>query len=327
MKRLRDSSHRSRVTRHVLLPALLAVAAVYACSVVIAFTLVPVHPQLGIAVAADLTLTAAALFWLLAVRPGHAKPAALIRVLVLGLAAARLLVGLRALGVIAIAVEAAITITLIVRGRRVVRELRALRREGHGLAAALDIALRAAIPVPLLASVLATEIATVWLALTGWFRSAPGGFTMHRRSGVVLILGVLSVLSVIEAVAMHLILIRVAPTLAIVLSALSAYGLIWLIGSAHAVRLTPLRFTPAGVVIERGALRRVTVPRDAIASAAPIAIGVSDAIDLSYTDPNVLLTLHTPVEVHGPFGRRRSSSKLLLSIDDRDAFLAQLQAQ
>jgi hypothetical protein len=149
---------------------------------------------------------------------------------------------------------------------------------------------------------------------------------MHRRSGVVMILGVLAVLSVLEAVAMHLILIRVAPTLAIVLSALSAYGLLWLIGVAHAVRLAPLRFTPAGIVIERGVFRRVTVPRAAIESAAPSAGRVGDAIDLSYTDPNVLLTLNAPVEVHGPLGRTRSSSKLLLSIDDRDAFLAQLSA-
>jgi hypothetical protein len=141
-----------------------------------------------------------------------------------------------------------------------------------------------------------------------------------------MIIGVLSVLAVIEGVALHLILMRVAPTLAIVLSALSAYGLIWLIGSAHAVRLAPLRFTPAGVMIERGAMRRVTVPREAIESAAPIAVGVSDAIDLSYTEPNVLLTLNTPVVVHGPFGRQRSSSKLLLSIDERDAFLAKLRA-
>jgi hypothetical protein len=315
------------MSRRALLPAVLAVAGVYACSIAITLTLVPLHPSLGIAVAADLTLTAAALFWLLAVRPGHAKPAALVRVLVLGFAAARLLVGLRALGLIAIAIEAAVTIMLVVRARRLLRAVRALRREGHGLPAALDIAFRAAIPVPVLASVLAGEVAVVVLALTGWFRAAPSGFTMHRRSGFLLIIGVLSALAVVEAVAMHLILVRVAPTLAIVLTALSAYGLLWLIGSAHAVRLAPLRLTPAGVLIERGPLRRVTVARDQIASASPIAVGISDAIDLSYTEPNVLLTLHSPVEVHGPFGRTRSSSKLLLSIDERDAFLAQFSAR
>ncbi len=308
----------------MLLPALLAIAAVYACAVVIAFTLLPAYPSLGIAVAADLTLTAAAWFWLLAVRPGHARPAALVRVLVLGCAAARMLVGLRALGVVAIVIEAAIVCSILVRGRRVLRDVRARRNQGHGLPAALDGAFREAIPVPAVASVLAAEVAILVLALTGWFRAAPGGFTMHRRSGVLMFFGVLAVLALVEAVAMHVILVRFAPTLAVVLSALSAYGLLWLIGSAHAVRLAPLRFTPVGVVIERGVTRRVTVPREVIASAAPIESAVTGATDLSYTDPNVLLTLHTPVEVHGLFGRSRPSSQLLLSIDDRDAFLAQL---
>ncbi len=324
MKPSVDVGHRTRVTRHACMPAVLAVAAVYACSIAITFTLVPAHPQLGLAVAADLTLTAAAVFWLLAVRPGHAKPAALIRVLVLGFAAARLLVGMRALGMIAIAMEAAIIVLIVIRARRLVRAVRARRRDGHGLAAALDMALRDLIPVPAVANVLACEIATVVLAITGWFRTAPRGFTMHRRAGVVLFLGVLSVLAVIEAVVLHVILIRVAPTLAIVLTALSAYGLIWLIGSAHAIRLSPLRLTDAGVVIERGALRRTTVPREMIESAEPIALPVADAIDLSYVEPNVLLTLREPVVVHGPFARTRKSTKLMLSVDERERFLAQL---
>jgi hypothetical protein len=304
-----------------LLPALLAVAAVYAVSTLIAFTWVRTHPQLGIAVAIDLTLTAAALFWLLAVRPGHAKPAALIRVLVLGFAFARLLLGISALGIVAIAVEACVTVYVIIRMRRLVRHVRARMGEGHGLAGALDSALREIIPAPAVASVLAMEIATVVFAITGWFRSPAAGFAMHRRSGVVLILGVLSALSVVEAVVVHIFLVRVAPTAAIVMTALSAYGLLWLVGFAHSVRLSPLRFTPQGLVIERGVTKRTVVPDGAIAAATPIAVACSDAVDLSYTEPNVLLELHAPVIVHGMFGRTRSTTKLLLSIDDREAFL------
>lgn len=305
---------------------MLAVGIVYACSTVLAFTLLPAHPSLGIAIAADLTLTASALFWLLAVRPGHARPAALVRVLVLGFALARLLVGLRALGMVAVLAEVVVLVALVVRARRVIRHVRALRTAGHGLPGALEVAFRAAIPVPLLASVLATEVATVVFALTGWFRTVPTGFAMHRRSGYLLIVGVLAVLAVVEAVAMHVILVRVAPTVAIVLSVLSAYGLLWLIGVAQAVRLAPLRFTALGLVIERGVMRRAIVPRDAIESATPVAAAAADAIDLSYVEPNVLLTLRAPVEVHGPFGRSRTTSKLTLSVDDRDGFLAALGA-
>lgn len=307
-----------------LLPAIAAVAVVYALSTVFAFTLLPGHPAIGIGIAIDLTLTAAALFWLLAVRPGHAKPAALLRVLVLGFAMARLLVGIRALGAIAIALEAAVTIYLIVRARRLVRHVRTLRADGHSLPAALDTALRAAIPVPALASVLATEIAIVIFATTGWFRSPPPGFAMHRRSGFLLIVGVLSALAVIEAVVVHIVLVRVAPTLAIVLTALSAYTLLWLVGFAHAVRLSPLQFTSQGLVIERGILRRTVVPAHSVTRATPVAATSEGAVDLSYVEPNVLLELHAPVEVRGPLGRARSTTKLLLSVDDRDAFFAQL---
>src|SRR6266542_2699379 len=80
LHRSAPSLHPRQVTRRAvapaLIPALAAVAAVYACSMVLAFTVLPAHPSLGLAIAFDLTITAAALFWLLAVRPGHAKPAA-----------------------------------------------------------------------------------------------------------------------------------------------------------------------------------------------------------------------------------------------------------
>ncbi len=313
-----------RVPRKALLPAFAAVAAVYAMSTVIAFTVLPVHPSLGIAVAVDLTVTASALFWLLAVRPGHAKPAALVRVLVLGFAMVKLLVGISALGVIAIAAELATTVYLIVRARRVIHHVRALRAEGHGLATSLDIAFRAVIPVPAVASVLAVEISTVIFATTGWFRSPPPGFAMHRRSGILMIVGVLGVLAVVEAVVVHIVLVRVSPTLAIVMTALSAYSLLWLAGFAHAVRLSPLRFTPHGLVIERGVMKRAIVPTHAVMRAVPTSASIEGALDLSYVEPNVLLELAAPVEVHGLFGRARSTTKLLLSVDDRDAFLAEL---
>jgi hypothetical protein len=315
------------VIRRALLPALLAVAVIYVVSAILSFTLMPLHPAIGIGIAIDLTLTAAAAFWLLAVRPGHAKPAALIRVLVLGFALARLLVGVSALGIVAIAIECVVTVFIIVRARRLVRHVRALRREGHGFHAALDIALRGVFPVPAVASALAMEIATVVFALTGWFRSPPEGFAMHRTSGVVLIVGVLAVLSVVEAVVVHILVAQFAPTAAIVLTALSAYGFLWLVGFLHSVRLSPLRFTDRGLVIERGVTRRAIVPTSAIVRAEVVtaidakAVG---AVDMSYVEPNLVLELASPVEVVGLFGRTKPATKLWLSIDDRDGFVARL---
>ena len=69
-------------------------------------------------------------------------------------------------------------------------------------------------------------------------------------------------------------------------------------------------------------LKRAIVPSHAVVRALPVNASDKDALDLSYVEPNVLLELAAPVEVHGVFGRPRSATKLLLSVDDRDAFLA-----
>lgn len=312
------------MVRRALVPAVLAVGAVYTISTMLALSLRPLPRPIGIGIAIDLTLTSAVLFWLLAVRPGHVGPAALIRVVVIGAVLARLLVGLAGLGVVVIGIELALLGYLAVRVRRIVGHARALMRAGQSLPTALETALQSLFPVAAVARVLAIEISMVVLAITGWFRSPPAGWTMHRQSGVLLVLGVLSALAVVEAVLVHLVVVRVAPTVAIVLTALSAYSLLWLIGFAQSVRLSPLRFIGAAITIERGISRRTVVPLRAIRRALSAPSERPAALDLSYGEPNVLLELTESVEVHRIFGRPRSATHLLLSIDGREAFFAAL---
>ena len=69
------------------------------------------------------------------------------------------------------------------------------------------------------------------------------------------------------------------------------------------------------------------MPAHVIVRAVPTTVKSDDAVDLSYTEPNVLLELSAPVQVQGMLGRTRSTTKLLLSIDERDAFLAALAEQ
>jgi hypothetical protein len=111
---------------------------------------------------------------------------------------------------------------------------------------------------------------------------------------------------------------------AIVASVLSAYGLVWMLGAAHAVRLSPLRFVGDHLVLERGFRAHALVPRALIAGATPIAAKLDGALDLSCFDPNLLLTFREPVAVHGLLGRTRMTDRVMLSVDDRDGFIAAL---
>ncbi len=313
------------MTRTALGPALLGVAVVYAASAVIAQMAIAQHPAIAMGIAFDLTVTSAAVFWWLAVRPGKASRKALVRVVALGFVAAKLLVGLSALGAVGAAAEVGVLALLVVRVRRIVRRTRVERAAGHGLPAALEIAFAAVLPARAVASALATEVAVMILAVTGWFRRAPAGYAMHRTNAYVTVIGVLGFLAVVETVILHVVLAHYAPTLAIVSTVLSIYSVAWLIGEAHAARLSPLRVIGDDLVIERGAIRRAIVPRAVIASATAIDGKVDGAVDLSLLGPNVLLELREPVIVHGMFGRQRRADKIMLSVDDRDAVLALLQ--
>jgi hypothetical protein len=149
---------------------------------------------------------------------------------------------------------------------------------------------------------------------------------MHRSSGVMAIVGVLAALAVVETVGMHVVLMQSSTTAAIVSTVLSAYTLLSILGMAHAMRLSPLRFIGDELVIERGFRARIVVPRAQIAEATPIAAKLDGTLDLSYFDPNVVVTLRSPVVAHGLFGRTRTADRVLLTVDDRDGFLATLSS-
>jgi hypothetical protein len=307
-----------------LAPALLAVAAIYAVCTLIAMSTWASHTVVATSVAFDLTVTATFAFWLLAVRPGHAPPKALIRVAAIGFVVAKLLVGLGALGMVGALAEAAVLVWLGIRIRRIARRTRELRRAGHGLHASLDVAFTDVLRPRAVASGIATEVAAMILAVTGWFRRAPAGYSMHRNTGFMAIVGVLCALAIVETVGMHLVIMQWSETAAVVSTVLSAYAVLWLFGAIHAVRLSPIRFLGDDLVIERGFGARVAVPRQLVAETTPIAAKQDGALDLSYLDPNVLLVFREPVTVHRLFGRTKKADRITISVDDRDDLLAAL---
>ena len=327
LKRTRNPRHprdmsEARVAK--LAPAVFAVAAIYAVCTAIAFSAAASHRLVATSIAFDLTVTSTAAFWLFAVRPGHVQRKSLIRVAAIGFVFAKLLVGLGALGMVGALAELVVLVWLAIRIRRIVRRTRELRRLGHGLHASLDTAFSETLRPRALSSALATEVCAAMLAVTGWFRRAPAGYSMHRNTGFMMMFGVLCALAIVETVGVHLVVMQWSATAALVITILSAYGLLWMFGMAHAVRLSPLRFLGEDLVIERGFQSRLVVPRALIADATPVATKVDGALDLAYFDPNVLLVFREPIAVHGLFGRTKTADRVTISVDDRDRFLAAL---
>jgi len=278
---------------------------------------------LGAAVTFDLTATAAVIVWWLAIRRGALPAWSAVVVFSWGVAAARAWVPHAPLGALVAvggALEVATACWIAVRGRRLVRAARAARAEGP--IGALEAGLVTAGFPARLAPFLASELAVGWLALTGWFRRpAPGGFSM-RSTGWLLIAGVISFVVIPEAIAFHVLLAHWSAIAAWLATASSLYLLLWIIGDAQAVRLYPVRVSDGVLRVMIGVRWRVAIPVSEIASVTAIHAVPPGALDLSLLEPTVLVSLRSPAEVRGLFGRRRRGDRIALTIDDAAALCA-----
>jgi hypothetical protein len=293
--------------------------------------------ELGLGLVVDLTLTATLLVYLVAVRPGHLPAVALLPVFAAGALTARVVVpeegraALVAVGLAALAVEAGAATLLVVRLRRVVARHRLARRAGRPPRAALEEALAHGLGAPLVAAVLATELVMLHRAVVGWFRRAPRDegafFAVHRKRAWSVIAATLVFLTVVETVVVHLLLSRVSPVAAWVVTALSGYGLLWILGDAHALRLGGIHVTDDRVVAEIGLRWRFEIPRAALRSVTRIEAKLPRAKDVAACEllwPNVHLELSEPVVVAGPFGITKRVRHITLAVDRESDFLSVL---
>ena len=306
--------------------AALFVLAVHAAALIVSQS--PVPPPVAAGLAIDLTISAAVAVYLLAVRPGLLRPLVLAPVVVAGLATARLALPATPVTSAVLAAGGVLEIAMLgIMLRRVWRIGR--RARGRGEHEALLDALEdgiGSIGLPRrVAAVLAMEVAIVCHALAGWRRpvASPTRFTVHVEKGWSLYAGVFVALSVVEAVGLHLAIAPSAPAVAWVLTALSMYGALWLIGDALALRHGGVRISDEGIRVDVGVrwradLRWRDLERVERVDARPAK--ADGTVDASIIEPTVALHLSAPTLIRGPFGIRREARRLYLTVDDAARF-------
>ena len=288
------------------------------------------EPVIAIAAAFDVTVTAAIALYLIAVRGGHLPRWTLGPTIAIGLVLARIVIVDPRIGDAAIAagivLELAVLSLLVVRGRRAVRAWRLVRSNGASRVDAIVHAFTSIGMPPRLASIAATEAALVASVVTGWRRPAPRAdrFTVHRLNGWALYAGVLVVLSVIELVAVHIVLVLYAsPVAAWIVSGLTAYSILWILGDALALRHGGITVGKDALAVDIGVRWRGSIPRDSIVEATR-GTAPEGALRVAVLEANLVLRLREPVTLQGLLGIRRTNTVIALSIDEPDAFLAAL---
>ncbi|MEO8844769.1 MAG: hypothetical protein ABI591_23480 [Kofleriaceae bacterium] len=251
------------------------------------------HPPIAFAAAFDFVVTASAVMYVVAVKPGALPRWALVATFAIGMVFAKLAV-MRSSGhavmVLGIVLELGMVASLIVRGRR-----------------------------SLAARVFLAELRVLSMVVVGWRKPAPA-FTVHRLNGWSLYAGVFAFLVLVETAVVHIVLVHYVSVIAAwIVTGLSIYSAAWLIGDALALRHGGLVISDGELTITIGARWRTTVALADIIAVEPA--GAAD-LDLSILGANAVLRLRHPVRVDGLFGRVRHPASIALSIDDLPGFTA-----
>lgn len=284
----------------------------------------------------DLILTVPLAYWFLAVRGAGWPRLSVLPVFVLCVVTTRVVPGLEAGRILPwvewVAIPAELLL-LTVLTRRAITMSRVLKGSAGG--DALESLRRAALEMvraERAAEVIAYEAAVLWYALAGGGRGTDSdaeAFGVRHRSGYGPVLAALFLALTAEAVAVHLLVRHWSDAAAWLLTLLTAYAVLWLIGDFRALGRRPILLTDDELVVRFGLRWTVRVPLARIRA-------VRGAGSLGPRGPRHLRAVLLGVERQvveldsdlvaiGLYGMRRRVRSIGLSVDDPERFLRCLE--
>lgn len=156
----------------------------------------------------------------------------------------------------------------------------------------------------------------------------PGSSRSTGRAGYGAVLGALTLVIAAESAAVHLLVGLWSATAAWILTGLSVWALVWLVGDFRAFGARPIRIGPARMGLRFGLRWEAVVPLADVAGVERVrgagpgtTPGEGVLVAAVLGRPNVLLRLSRPVEVTGLYGIRRTVRELRLRVDDPDGLV------
>jgi hypothetical protein len=319
-------------------PRAFAVAAllIYAFEFLIARSPAAASPSLPLAMTLDLTLVVPSLYWLLVIRPAGASATRVVAVFVLSILGARFVLlpsqreYLLYARYLVAPFELALVAYVVVKIRRAAGGFRGAAVDAdvpERIAAALDNAF----PYPVVGRIFTTEFVLGYYALLSWRRPphvppAARAFTFHRTSGLIGLLCAVIGAAVVELFVVHLVVHAFSARAAWVLTALSVFGVVWLVGFTRAIVQRPVLVHAGGVTVRSGAAWTLDVPAPAIArlDTGRVTVpprGAEGHLRVGGSGrATALITLHEPLIAVGAYGRLRPVRTVSITIDEPAAF-------
>lgn len=276
----------------------------------------------------DLVLVVGSLYYWLLVRPGLRPVTGLVFVAIAGLLRASFLFPEGAGFKVVLAGSAEVGLIVFV-AVQIARSRKNSSNSGDPLEA-LQRAVAAVIPFPSAARAVSTEMSLAYYAIFGW-RSSPHipvgmrAFWLRDQSEKAFLLAAVGGASLFEVVPVHLLVHRFSALAAWILTGISLYGMVWLLGLSRSMLLRPTLVGPDSVHIRYGLIAQLSIQRDQIASVKRVTCVTPGLLSLPRgTTPNLELCFTLPVKLQRVFGSR-NVSRIALCVDNDVEFERVLQ--
>jgi hypothetical protein len=125
-----------------------------------------------------------------------------------------------------------------------------------------------------------------------------------------------------ELFGMHLLISLWSSVVAWIVTGLSIYAVLWLVGDAHAIRLRPIRLTETMLLLRVGLRSTIDVPLESIDKFGAVSGGALSRRTPGYLKavllgaPNFRVELNTPVDALGPYGLTMEAKTIDVQVDE-----------
>jgi hypothetical protein len=186
------------------------------------------------------------------------------------------------------------------------------------------------------AKLVVNEIALLYYGFFNFKKTElkPNEFTNYKGSGILSTLGAVIFLVAVEMVTIHILAAKWSSILAWILTGLSIYSAIQIIGIIRSVPKRPLTINENELILRFGILSETIIPMEAIDH---ISLADSSDFDKEKTtktlsllgeleNSNIVLHLKTPQQLQFIYGKPKQYSKLLFFVDDNQSFKTEVEA-
>lgn len=322
---------RNPVNVSIILRLALPIMVLATASLLAMFVLPRVEGEVGVFSAAltlDFTLVVPALVYIFVIRTGRLPLITLVPVFVAGYAMANLTIphqhqeALDMIRFLIIPAEAALVTYLVVAARRSLKSISATSDFVTQFRTVAYDVLKNRIP----ADIFTTELSIVHHAFRKSRKEDDEGFTVHRRVGYVAIVVALIIAIAVETLAVHFFVARWSVALAWVLTGISIYSIIWLLGDCRAIMSRLTHFSGDRLLFRFGLRWEADIQLSNINAVEIITSGRYLPFILALSgNPNIQVLFRDSVEFIGLYGIRKKVTSLALRLDDPIAFRNELQ--